>query len=155
MFIISCGRFIFERAHTLLLLWREVTKLSVLHLALVFLVGVSWFFIVVNRLLECPQHVLLQGLLLENQTVLVPGKIWGLQVETVTLHARVEQVEDVPVVGVVREAQLSAVAHELLELLGLVLAEFLNGHLLLFSLNVVVLFVLGSSRESLPWERAF
>jgi hypothetical protein len=118
-------------------------RVSVLHLALILLVwGVARLFCVVNRLLECSQHVLLQSLLLKHQSVLVPNEVRGLQVEPVALHARIKQIQDVPVVGVVREAQLAAVAHEFLKLLGLVLAELLDGHLLLLAFDVIVFLIL-------------
>ena len=95
-------------------------------------------------------HLPLNGLLLKDQSVLVPDEIWELRVETVTLHAALEQVYDVAVVGVLGEAQTSAVVHEFLELLRLVLAEFLYGRFFLFLLDICVLFGLGSAWEPLP-----
>lgn len=44
--------------------------------------------------------------------------------------------------------------HELLELYGLVQAELLDSDFLLLAFNVVVFLVLGSARETLPWELA-
>ena len=69
-------------------------------------------------------------------------------------HAALEETEDVAVVGVGRERQTSAVVHELLELGGLVEAEFVDGDLLLLALDVIIFFVFGASRESLPGESA-
>jgi hypothetical protein len=154
MFIISCGRFILS-AHQHVTCLNGGRTVSDLHLALILLIWVvARLFCVVNRFLECSQHVLLQSLLLKHQSVLVPNEVRGLQVEAVTLHASIKQIQDVPVVGVIREAQLAAVAHELFELLGLVLAKFLDGHLLLLAFDVVVFLVLRPSRESLPRERS-
>jgi hypothetical protein len=45
--------------------------------------------------------------------------------------------------------------HKLLELVGLVLAELLDGDLLLLLFDGGVLLLLGSARKALPWERAF
>ena len=98
-------------------------------------------------------HLLLDLLLLEDQPVLVPDEVGGLQVESVSLHARLEQANDVRVVGVLREGQASAVVHELSEFLRLVLAQFLNSHFLLLFLDIGVFLLLRSSGKSLPWER--
>lgn len=128
-------------AHTYTILLRR----SVLHLALVLLVWGVLFCVVVGRLLQCAQHVLFQSLLFQDQAILVPNEVWRLQVEAIALHARVEQVQNVSVIRVIREAELAAVAHELLEFLGLVLTELLDRHFLLFALDIVVLLVFGAS----------
>jgi hypothetical protein len=44
--------------------------------------------------------------------------------------------------------------HELLELIRLVLAELLDGDLLLLFLDGGVFLLLGATRKTLPWERA-
>jgi len=95
--------------------------------------------------LKGAQHVLFQSLLFQDQAILVPNEVWGLQVEAIALHTRVEQVQNVSVIRVIREAELAAVAHELLEFLGLVLTELLDRHFLLFALDIVVLLVFGAS----------
>ena len=101
-------------------------------------------------LVEDPKHLLLDSFFLEDQSVFVPDEVWLLGIDTVSLHAALEQVNDVGVVGVLGERQASAVVHVLLELLGLVSAEFLDGDLLLLLLDVGVLLLLGSSRKALP-----
>jgi hypothetical protein len=68
--------------------------------------------------------------------------------------AAFEELVNVLVVGVLRERKLSAILHELKELVWLVFAQFLKGHFLLLFLNIIVLFIFGSSWESLPWETA-
>jgi len=68
----------------------------------------------------------------------------------VSLHARLEQADDVGVVGVLGEGQASAVVHELSEFLRLVFAQFLNGDLLLLLFDVGVLLLLGSAGKALP-----
>ena len=45
--------------------------------------------------------------------------------------------------------------HKLLELVGLVLAELLDGDLLLLFLDGGVFLLLGAARETLPWKRSF
>jgi len=118
---------------------------SVLHLALVLLVWGVLFCVVVGRLLQCAQHVLFQSLLFQDQAILVPNEVWGLQIEAISLHTRVEQVQNVSVIRVIREAEPAAVAHKLLEFLWLILTELLDRHFLLFALNIVVLLVFGTS----------
>ena len=85
---------------------------------------------------------MLDCLLLQHQPVLVPDEIRLLGVESVALHAALEQVDDVRVVGVLSERQAAAVVHELLELVGLVSAELVDGDLLLLLLNVRIFFLL-------------
>ena len=104
--------------------------------------------------LERTHHVLFEGLLLEYEAVLVPNEVWSLGVEVVAVHAIIEQVQDVTVVGVICELQGSAVLHELFELNGLVQAQLVDGDLLLLSFNVVIFFVLGTAGEALPRERS-
>lgn len=99
-------------------------------------------------------HVLLEGLLLEEEAVLVPNEVRRLNVEVVTLHAALEQIEDVAVVGVGSETQAAAVLHELFEFSWLVHAELVYGHFLLFSPDVIIFLVLRAPRQTLPWQRA-
>jgi hypothetical protein len=124
-----------------------------MHLALVLFFFVLWL-LRVRWLLQRTHHVLLKGLLLEHQAILVPNKVWRLQVEAVSLHATLELAENESVVGVSSEAQRPAVQHEFLKLYGLVKAKLLDSDLLLLALNVIVFFVLGAAGQSLPWERA-
>ena len=68
------------------------------------------------------------------------------------LHATFKQADDVAVVGVLGEAEATAVVHELLELFGLIAAEVFDGSLLLLFLDVGVLFSLGAAGQALPRE---
>ena len=52
------------------------------------------------------------------------------------------------------EAEATAVVHELLEFLGLVSGELLNGCFLLLFLNIGILLSLRSTGKSLPRKRA-
>lgn len=97
-------------------------------------------------------HALLETLLLEEQAVLVPDEVRGLEVEVVALHAPFEETDDVLVVGVGGERQATAVVHEFLELRRLVQAELVHGHFLLLALNVIIFLVLGATGETLPGE---
>ena len=72
-----------------------------------------------------------------------------------SFHATIEEANDVAVVGVLRERQASAVMHEFLELIWLVLAKVFDSDLLLFLLDIGVLLGLGSSWQTLPRQRAF
>ena len=100
-------------------------------------------------------HLPLDGLFLEHQSVLVPDEVWGLRINFMPLHAVLEQVNDETIVWVLSETQISAVIHELLELLRLVFAEVFDGNLLFLLLDVGILLSLGSAWEALPWERSF
>ena len=106
-------------------------------------------------LIDNVHHLFLDGLLLENKSILVPNEIWCLRVEPVLLHAALEQTYDVAVVGVLRETETSAVMHELSEFLRLVLAQIVNRGLLLFLFDGSVFLSLGPAGKSLPWEGAF
>ena len=67
-----------------------------------------------------------------------------------SLHATLEQTDNVRIVRILREAKTSAVVHELFELVGDVPTELVDGYFFLFLLNVGVLFSLRSSWEALP-----
>jgi len=72
----------------------------------------------------------------------------------VTLHAGLEQGENVAVIWVLGERQSAAIVHELFEFIWLVQTEVVESHLLLLSLDCGVLLVFGASREALPGKRA-
>ena len=99
-------------------------------------------------------EVLLESLLLKDEAILVPDEVGHLGVPTVLLHAAFEQPEHVLVIGVLGELELSAVVHELAELFGVALAQLVHGDLELLLLDIVVLFILRPSRETLPRETA-
>ena len=105
-------------------------------------------------LVDDADHLALDGLFLEDEAVLVPYEVGRLLVKVILLHAALEQLDDVVVVGVLSEAQASAVVHELAELVWLVLAQLVNRSLLFLLLDRGVLLGLGSSWQALPWERA-
>ena len=99
-------------------------------------------------------EILLEGLLLEDETVLVPDEVGHLGVPAVLLHATLEQTKDILVVGVLSELKFAAVVHELAEFLRVALAQLINGNLELLLLDVVVLLVLGASWKALPRKTA-
>jgi len=105
-------------------------------------------------LLDDLHHLLLDLLLFQHEPVLIPDEVGGLQIESMALHARLEKVNNVGIIGVLGEGKTAAVVHKLTELLRLVLAEFFDGHFLLLLLDVGIFFLLGSARESLPWQRS-
>ena len=67
-------------------------------------------------------------------------------------HAILKQLNNETVVWILCEAQISAVIHELLELIRLVFAEVINRNLLFLLLDVSILLCLRSTREALPWK---
>jgi hypothetical protein len=66
------------------------------------------------------------------------------------LEATLEHVESGLVVRLLLELEGPAVVHELFKFVWVTAAELLKGRLNLFLLNVVILFILGATRESLP-----
>mgnify|MGYP000886491393 CR=1 FL=1 len=125
-----------------------------LHLALVFLVLLVGGLLLFVGLLERADHVLLEGLLLEHEAVFIPNEVGRLDVEGVALHALLEQIQNVAVVGVRREAQRPAELHVLFELVRLVQTQLVNRNLLLLALDIVIFFVLAASGQALPRQRA-
>jgi hypothetical protein len=69
-------------------------------------------------------------------------------------HAVLEELQAGPVVGLLLELEGTAVLHVLAELTGVAAAELLKRRLDLLLLDVVVLFVLGTARQSLPRQLA-
>ena len=96
----------------------------------------------------------LDGLLLQHESILVPNEVGVLCVEAILLHAAFKEADNVPVVGVLGEAQASAVVHEFSEFFWLVLAQLVDRGLLLLLLDGGVLLGLGSAWQALPRERA-
>ena len=127
---------------------------SLLLLSLVFL---GLFFSIslgVGGFRDYAHHVLLEGFFLKEEAVFVPDEVGGLLVEVVALHATFEESQDEAVVGVSGKTESAAVLHEFLELAGLVHAEFVDGDLLLLTLDVIIFFIFRASGKSLPGERA-
>merc|ERR1719223_2197400 len=103
-------------------------------------------------LVDVVHHLPLDRFLFQNQSVLVPDEVGGLHIEAVLLHAPFEQANDVAVVGILREAEASAVVHELSELFWLVFAQLVYRRFLFLLLDGGVFFSLGSTWEALPWK---
>jgi hypothetical protein len=99
-------------------------------------------------------EVLLESLLFEHKTVLVPDEVGNLRVPTILLHATLKETKDVLIVGILGELEFAAVVHELAEFFRVALAQLIDGHFELLLLNVVVLLVLGAPRKSLPGKTA-
>ena len=105
-------------------------------------VAAGSFLLCACGLADDSHHVLLEGLLLEEEAVLVPDEVGCLNIEVVTLHAALKQIEDVAVVGVSSETEAAAVLHEFFEFSRLVQAELVYGDLFLFSPDVIIFLVL-------------
>mgnify|MGYP003331249896 CR=1 FL=1 len=94
--------------------------------------------------------MLFDELLFKHQPIFIPNEVGSLSVDVVFLHAPFKQSDDVAVVGILSEAEASAVVHEFSELFGLVLAEIVDSRLLLLLFDVGVLFRLRPSWQTLP-----
>jgi hypothetical protein len=121
-----------------------------MHFALI-LVLLIFFFIC--WFLQRFHHVLFEGFLFEYQAILIPDKIRHLLVEPMSLHAALKLRKNVAVVRIRSEAELATIEHKLFKFDGLIEAELVDGDLHLFTLDVVVLFVFGAARQSLPRKR--
>ena len=69
-----------------------------------------------------------------------------------SLHATLEKSNAGTIVGFLLKLELAAVLHELAELIWVAAAQFFQTGLYLLFLDVVVLFVFGAARETLPWQ---
>jgi len=86
------------------------------------------------------------------EPVSVPNKVWIGSVDIVSLHAVREKADDVTIVGILSKAQASTIVHELQKFLWLTLTKFLKCCVLLLFLYLGILFSLGFSWKTLPWE---
>jgi len=86
------------------------------------------------------------------EPVSVPNKVWIGSVDIVSLHAVREKANDVTIVGILSKAQASTIVHELQKFLWLTLTKFLKCCVLLLFLYLGILFSLGFSWKTLPWE---
>jgi hypothetical protein len=77
---------------------------------------------------------------------LFPSEVKGLGVKVVPLKAFVEKANQIFVIRILLKLKLSTVFHVFFELDGVSLAEFVQGRLQLFLLDVFVLFILIFSR---------
>ena len=110
--------------------------------------GILWL------LADDVEHTVLQGLLILWKSVLLPSVVEDASVEIAYRHTVLKKATAKPVVGLLLELELSAVLHELLELVRVTAAELLERQLDLLLLDSCVLFILGSTWESLPGELA-
>ena len=121
----------------------------------IYLLKSVWCSLLLLFLVKDLSHLLLDGFLLEGQSILVPDKLRGGLADSMSLHTWLEQTDDVGVVWILSKAESSAVVHKLGKFLGLVLAQFLDGDLLLLFLNVIILLLLGSAWKPLPRKWSF
>ena len=127
-------------------------KVKLLSQSFIFVISLRCCTLLSGLLLNNLEHLLLDLLLFYSQPILLPNKFWLFGAETISLHAALEETNDVTIVGILGEAEASAVVHELLEFVWLISAELLNGYLLLLFLNISVFFLLRSTSKSLPWK---
>lgn len=109
-----------------------------------FLLFITYFFIFkpLDGLADDFHKVLLQSLLLQNQSVLVPYEIGHLRIPSILLHTALKEPQNIFVVRVLSELELATVVHELAEFLGVTLAQLIDGNLELLLLDIVVLLIL-------------
>jgi len=113
--------------------------------------GLTSASIVLARLLaDDVKHAVLEGLLVLAQTVLLPGVVKDAMIEVMSLHATLEVLKALAIVGLLLEFEPTAVLHELAEFTRVSTAKLFEARLNLLFLDVVVLFVLGASRKALP-----
>jgi len=99
------------------------------------------------------EHTVLESLLVLAQSVLLPSVVEHVRVKAVPLHARREEADTRGVVRLLLEGERSAVLHELSEFDGVPAAKLGQRRFNLLLLDVVVLFVLAPTWQTLPWER--
>ena len=83
------------------------------------------------------EHLCLDLLFFYGQPIFLPNKVWFRGAETISLHAALEETNDVAIVWILGEAEASAIVHELLEFVRLISAELLNAYLLLLFLPLL------------------
>ena len=106
-------------------------------------------------LLDDVHKTILESFLVFCKPILLPSIVEHLGVEVVPLHASLKEADSSLVIRLLFELERSAVLHELLELGRVSRAKIFKWcfHLLLF--DGVVLLVLASAWETLPWKRSF
>lgn len=101
------------------------------------------------------EHRVLERLLVLAKAVLLPGVVEDLAVELVALQTALEQAVAGLVVRLLLELQRSAVVHVFFEFRWVSPTKLFQGCLNFLFLNVVILFVLRTARQSLPWKASF
>ena len=96
-------------------------------------------------------HAVLERLFVLRQSVLLPSVVEDAAIHVMPLQAALEEAHARPVVRLLFELERTAVLHELTELRGVTAAQLFQRRLDLLFLDVVVLFVLGATWETLPW----
>lgn len=109
-----------------------------------------FIFILLDGLVNDLHKVGFKSLFLKFKSVLVPDEIRHFGIPSVFLHAAFEQTKDILVIRILSELKFSTIVHKFFELFRVAFAKFVNSNLKLLLLDVTVLFVLGSARESLP-----
>ena len=101
------------------------------------------------------EHTVLESFLVLAQSILLPSVIEHVCVKAMPLHARREEADARSVVGLLLKGERSAVLHELSEFDGVTSAELRQRRFNLLLFDVVVLFVLATTGQTLPWEGSF
>jgi len=117
------------------------------------LVGFSFFLL--GLLVDDIQHLSLDSFLFEGKSILVPDEVRSFCIIAVSLHAALEQVDDISIIRVLSECKAPAVVHELLEFIGTVLAEIFNLDFFLLLFDVSILLGFRFSWKALPGECSF
>ena len=113
-------------------------------------------YILLLRLLGNDVHqTIFESLFVLCKPILLPRVVKYAGVEVVTLHAIFEESNTGLVVWCLFKLERSAVIHELLEFGWVSTAKILKWCFNFFLLDRVVLFVLASTGQALPWKRSF
>jgi hypothetical protein len=111
-----------------------------------------FFFARLGFHLDDIEYTVLQCFFVLQQSILLPGVVSDLGVESMASHAFFKKANDVFVVRVLFKLQTPAVLHEVLEFLGKTLAELLQSSFHFLLLNGIVLLIFGPAWQTLPGE---
>lgn len=115
-----------------------------------FLLWSALLFLFLHGFVNNLHEILLECLLLQHESVLIPNVVRHLGVPPVLAHAPFEQSDDVGVVRLLSELEFATVVHEIFEFVRVTFAKLLYGDFELLLFDVGVLFVLGATGETLP-----
>ena len=100
-------------------------------------------------------QTVLESFLVFSKTILLPSVVKHLRVEVMPSHASLKETNCGLVVRLLLKLEGSAVLHELFELGWVSGAQFFEWRFHLLFLDGIVLLVLASAWEPLPWKRSF
>ena len=100
------------------------------------------------------EHGALEQLLVFAESVLLPGEVGDSWIKLMSSHAVVKEPHTLVILWLLLELKLSAVLHELLELMWDASTQLSQRSIDLLLLDIVIFLVLAATWESLPWQGA-